>query len=87
MARRKWIRECNQFNANVIEECARSKRSLQQQQRELCYNIRQQCSGWYEGRPDPAIICNSCKFLWNGLGLVCVAARENLAKALLIEEE
>ena len=86
--RRRTIRESNQFIADEIEEYARVKRSLRQQQGELCHNISQQWNNWYDGRQaDPAcgpIICNSWKFLCNGLSLVYAAVEETLCE---MEEE
>ena len=73
--------------AGVIEEY---KRYLQQQQRQLCHNIRQQWSDWWEDRYVPehdGVFWQSYKFLRNGLYLVCVGVRENIAIASIMEEE
>ena len=76
-----------QIIADKTEKFGNVKRSLQQQQRELCHNIGQQLNNWYEGRLDLGIICNSFKFLWNGVGVVCVGTMESLGNSILHADE
>ena len=68
--------------AGVIEEY---KRSLQQQQTELCHNIRQQWSDWWENCYVPehdGVVWQSCKLLRNGWSLMWVVILEKYMEIL-----